>query len=128
MKWRRGIVATALLCVIAPSVATAFPFGGQASIVLPCIYNSTIYVNLGPPRGGEFVWTTATRTYQFGPPRYAGQWLLGLARARPPPPIPSPTPTPTPPPTPSPAPTPTPTPTQTPATVGHVVVSEVYYA
>ena len=157
MKWRRGIVATALLCMIAPSVATAFPFGGQASIVLPCIYNSTIYVNLGPPRGGEFVWTTATRTYQFGPPRYAGQWLLGLAGApyfciyqKEPltvytaisismmgssgtaapsiPLMPSPTPLPTPTPPPAPTPTPTPTPNPTPTTIGHIVVSEIYYA
>lgn len=73
------IIAAALFCV--PFFAHAFPFGGQASIVLPCIYNSTIYVDLGPPRGGKFVWTTATRTYNFGPPRYAGQWLLGLAGA-----------------------------------------------
>ncbi len=64
-----------------PFVAHAFPFGGRASIVLQCVYNSTIYTNLGPPRGGEYIWTTATKTYQFGPPAYAGQWLLGLAGA-----------------------------------------------
>lgn len=64
-----------------PFIAHAFPFGGRASIVLQCVYNSTIYTNIGPPRGGEYIWTTATRTYQFGPPRYAGQWLLGLAGA-----------------------------------------------
>ena len=67
--------------VLAPSVAFAFPFGGRASVVLRCVYNSTIYTNLGPPRGGEYIWTTATKTYQFGPPAYAGQWLLGLAGA-----------------------------------------------
>ncbi len=77
---RFGVLAVALLLAF-PLFAHAFPFGGQASIVLPCIYNSTIYVNLGPPKGGEYVWTRATRTYQFGPPRYAGQWLLGLAGA-----------------------------------------------
>lgn len=75
-----GLVFSAVVVAI-PSAALAFPFGGRASIVLPCVYNSTIYVNLGPPRGGEFIWTTATKTYQFGPPRYAGQWLLGLAGA-----------------------------------------------
>src|SRR3989338_8048956 len=71
-----------LAAIIAtPLAAHAFPFGGRASIVLQCVYNSTIYANLGPPRGGEYIWTTATKTYQFGPPAYAGQWLLGLAGA-----------------------------------------------
>ncbi len=62
-----------------PRTTEAFPFGGQASIVLPCLYNSTIYAELGPPIGGNYVWTTATQTYQFGPPRHGGQWVLGLA-------------------------------------------------
>ena len=75
------IVAVVLIVASFPFFAYAFPFGGQASIVLPCYYNQTIYASLGPPRGGEYVWTTATRTYQFGPPRHAGQWLLGLAGA-----------------------------------------------
>ncbi len=57
---------------------SAEPFGGRASYVKPC-YNETIYALLGPPRGGPFVWYSATKTYQFGPPRAAGQWILGLA-------------------------------------------------
>src|SRR3990167_8260277 len=77
----KPILALLVASLLLPVVAYARPFGGQASIVLPCLYNSTIYVNLGPPKGGEYVWTTATKTYQFGPPRYAGQWLLGLAGA-----------------------------------------------
>lgn len=63
-----------------PTPAFAYPFGGQASEVHNC-YNQTIYVILGPPRGGIFVWTSATHSYQFGPPSHAGQWLLGLAGA-----------------------------------------------
>ncbi len=78
---KKLIVAGSTIILLLPVVAAAFPFGGRASIVLDCVYNSTIYTNLGPPRGGEYIWTTATRTYQFGPPRYAGQWLLGLAGA-----------------------------------------------
>ena len=69
------------LCVVAvsiPALVYAYPFGGQASIVRPC-YNSAIFTRLGPPRGGDFVWTPSTRTYEFGPPRSVGQWLLGLA-------------------------------------------------
>jgi hypothetical protein len=48
--------------LLSPSVAAAFPFGGQAFIVRPC-YNNAIYIGLGPPRGGPFVWTPGTRTY-----------------------------------------------------------------
>ena len=73
--------AVSLLFLLTPFFVHAFPFGGQARIVLPCYYNSTIYASLGPPRGGEYVWTRATKTYSFGPPRKAGQWLLGLAGA-----------------------------------------------
>lgn len=68
------------LSFLVPSVALAFPFGGQTSIVIPC-YNQAIYASVGPPRGGPFVWTPATRTYSFGPPTHGGQWLLGLAGA-----------------------------------------------
>jgi hypothetical protein len=48
--------------------------------VVPC-YNQAIFARLGPPRGGDYIWTPATKTYQFGPPSFAGQWLLGLASA-----------------------------------------------
>lgn len=82
MTARFAWIATTIFVASAlPLFAHAFPFGGRASIVLRCVYNSTIYSNLGPPRGGEYIWTTATKTYQFGPPAYAGQWLLGLAGA-----------------------------------------------
>jgi hypothetical protein len=73
------IVLTATL-LLAPNLVFAFPFGGQAGIVTPC-YNQAIYANLGGPRGGPFVWTSSTKTYRFGPPARAGQWLLGLAGA-----------------------------------------------
>lgn len=72
-----GLLAVILML---PSVTLAFPFGGQINLVRPC-YNAAIYANLGPPRGGQFIWTPSTRTYQFGPPRRVGQWLLGLASA-----------------------------------------------
>jgi len=75
------MTALALLILLAPFFTRAYPFGGQARIVIPCYYNQTIYASLGPPRGGEYIWTTATKTYLFGPPRHAGQWLLGLAGA-----------------------------------------------
>jgi len=71
-------LAPLLWSMIVPRAALAYPFGGQASLVHVC-YNETIYVVLGPPRGGIFVWTPTTQTYQFGAPSHAGQWLLGLA-------------------------------------------------
>jgi len=76
-----SIPAAALTLLLAfPFSVYAFPFGGQITTIVPC-YNNAIYVNLSPPRGGQFIWTPATKTYQFGPPRHGGQWLLGLASA-----------------------------------------------
>lgn len=70
---------TAILLLI-PFAAHAFPFGGPIGTIRPC-YNNAIYAAVGPPRGGPYIWTPATRTYQFGPPRRTGQYLLGLASA-----------------------------------------------
>ena len=81
MRFSILAIVVGLLSALFPLVTYAFPFGGQARVVLPCYYNSTIYSSLGPPRGGEYIWTRATKTYSFGPPRKAGQWLLGLAGA-----------------------------------------------
>lgn len=74
------VTLVSVLLLSAPSAVFAFPFGGQITMVRPC-YNNAIQVYLSPPRGGSFIWTPATRTYQFGPPRHTGQWLLGLASA-----------------------------------------------
>lgn len=72
-----------VLCVVAslglPFFASASPFGGQARLVVPCYNEGAIYASLGAPIGGPYVWLPSTRTYLFGPPQYAGQWLLGLA-------------------------------------------------
>jgi hypothetical protein len=76
---RRALLSLILLAMVAlPSPSQAGLLGGQTSVVLPCIYNATIYAVVGPPYGGAFVWTTATKTYPFGAPRRPGQWLLGL--------------------------------------------------
>ncbi|MAZ67274.1 hypothetical protein CL652_00695 [bacterium] len=57
----------------------AFPWGGQFQQVIPC-FNNVIWVLAGPPRGGKYIWVPgATRTYNYGPPKRAGQWGLGLA-------------------------------------------------
>ena len=75
------IVLAALLSfgiLLTPLLASAAPFGGSASQVVPC-YNGAVFANVGPPRGGQFIWTPSTQTYRFGPPSHAGQWLLGLS-------------------------------------------------
>lgn len=76
MRTRASLLAALIFCV--PSFAFAFPFGGQINQIIFC-YNDAIYANVGPPRGGPFIWTPSTRTYKFGPPMRSGQWLLGLA-------------------------------------------------
>lgn len=73
-----GIILVALLISCLPLIASAFPFGGQASEVIFC-YNDAIFAQLGPPIGGPYLWTPATKTYQFGPPTHSGQWVLGNA-------------------------------------------------
>ena len=76
--YRSAAVALAVVVAALPASALAFPFGGQASVVIPC-YNQAIFAQLGPPIGGPYIWTPSTQTYQFGPPMHAGQWLLGNA-------------------------------------------------
>ncbi|HEY4488459.1 MAG TPA: hypothetical protein VJB97_02995 [Candidatus Paceibacterota bacterium] len=76
----RIVALLSTLVILTPAVASAFPFGGQAGLVLPC-FNNAIYVNVGAPIGGAYIWTPATLTYQFGAPTHSGQWLLGLASA-----------------------------------------------
>lgn len=72
------IAATAILALLFPAFAAAFPFGGRISLVVPC-YNNAIFARVGAPRGGDYIWTPSTKTYRFGPPTHSGQWLLGLA-------------------------------------------------
>jgi hypothetical protein len=73
-----GSIIVALL--VLPYFALAKPFGGSINVLLRC-YNTAIFANVGPPRPEQVIWSPATRTYQFGPPRAVGQWLLGLVSA-----------------------------------------------
>ena len=85
-QFRGLLLALALLglCVLglsfSPRITQAFPFGGQASLVQPCV-NGVTYLMLGPPVGGPYIWSPASLTYDYGPPRHAGQWFLGIAGA-----------------------------------------------
>lgn len=67
-----------LIALAIPMTASAAPFGGRISQVIPC-YNNAIYANVGAPRGGQYIWTPATQTYRFGAPSHAGQYILGLS-------------------------------------------------
>jgi len=76
---RKSVATAVAVCTLAlPFTAFAFPFGGSIGQIIFC-YNNAIYTVVGPPRGGPYIWTPSTRTYQFGPPSHSGQWLLGLA-------------------------------------------------
>jgi hypothetical protein len=74
----RAVAALVATILLTPALTFAFPFGGAVGQIIFC-YNNAIWVNVGPPIGGQFVWTPSTQTYQFGPPTHSGQWLLGLA-------------------------------------------------
>ena len=76
MEGRFAVILVAALLIV-PSLSYGFPFGGQTQVHHYC-YNQAIYALLSPPRGGPYIWTPSTKTYQFGPPRGVGQWLLGL--------------------------------------------------
>ena len=78
MRFLRTIAALVATVLMFPGVTFAFPFGGQIGQIIFC-YNDAIYAVVGPPRGGQFIWTPSTVTYEFGPPSHSGQWLLGLA-------------------------------------------------
>ena len=73
---KRAASLFVLVLFLSPVTALAGEFGGQTSIVWPC-FNAAILAVVGPPRGGIYIWTPATKTFN-GPPSRPGQWLLGL--------------------------------------------------
>lgn len=76
MRARRTL-ATFLIVALFPISASAFPFGGQITQVIFC-YNTAIFAALSGPVGGAYIWVPSTKTYSFGAPSHAGQWILGL--------------------------------------------------
>lgn len=61
----------------APSV-TGIPFGGPILAMDICL-EGKIWVMLGPPTPGPFIWGLGTISYAYGPPSFIGQHLLGIA-------------------------------------------------
>jgi len=72
------ILVAIFSCTFLPQRTQAFEWGGQFETVVPC-FNAVIWTIVGPPRGGIYIWTPATSTYQNGPPSHSGQYGLGLA-------------------------------------------------
>lgn len=59
-------------------LSTQPSFGGPILNLVNC-YNNVTWINVGAPRGGDYIWVPgATRTYDFGPPKRRGQFVLGL--------------------------------------------------
>lgn len=54
------------------------PFGGPITMLSFC-KEGKIWVMLGPPTPGPFIWAPGTVSYQYGPPAFIGQYLLGMA-------------------------------------------------
>jgi hypothetical protein len=74
-----AFLCATLACVPPQKTEAVVYFGGAIGPLIYCI-NSVVYVKLGPPRGGPYLWSPkVTKTYEFGPPKHSGQWLLGAA-------------------------------------------------
>ncbi|OGZ08518.1 MAG: hypothetical protein A3C93_04040 [Candidatus Lloydbacteria bacterium RIFCSPHIGHO2_02_FULL_54_17] len=60
------------------------PFGGLSLSVIWCICSFNLWIMVGPPRGGSFIYQPgATILYLFGQIFRPGVWLLGLASPTP---------------------------------------------
>ena|SRR3989344_9272466 len=71
------VIALSMVSVSLPTPAVAANvFGGRVGASVPC-FNAAIWASVGPPRQGLYIWTPATRTYPYGPPR-SGKYVLGL--------------------------------------------------
>lgn len=75
-----GVLIALMVLMATPGRSEAvIHFGGSVGVIMPCV-NTVIYVVLGPPNGGPYLWSpSVTKTYSFGPPSHSGQWLLGNA-------------------------------------------------
>lgn len=54
------------------------PFGGMITIAIPCICDGTIWMIVGPPKGGSFIVELGDIIVGFPAP---GKWTLGNAKA-----------------------------------------------
>lgn len=55
------------------------PFGGQVSQIKKC-QGGSIYAEIKSALGGtkKVIWTPGTKTYDYGPIKHPGQWVLGM--------------------------------------------------
>ena len=83
MKSLQRALATSLIVISLSLPLTAnatLVFGGKVTAFLPCFFTGAIWVTVGAPRGGLYIWSPSTRTYPNGPPG-PGRWTLGLYSA-----------------------------------------------
>lgn len=70
--------------LILPQSLSAFslfkPFGGMVILTIPCTCSVGTLLVVGPPRGGLYILTPASRVYAKYSP-ISGRWVLGLAGA-----------------------------------------------
>lgn len=67
-----------VLFLLVPTYTHALgPFGGRLlEPPIPC--GGGLFLKVGPPVPGVFVWQTGI-PYLYNPPSHAGQWILGIA-------------------------------------------------
>lgn len=84
---KQGMKITLVILLISTAFALSFlpmersyaqPFGGAITFLFPsCIEG--IWLKLGPPTPGDYMYGAGSYSYLFGPPSHLGQWLLGLS-------------------------------------------------
>ncbi len=72
------LVAVLFSAVLSPEKTSAqVPFGGPITFIHECV--NGIWVIVGAPAGGSYMWLPGTISYREGPPKHEGQYLLGMA-------------------------------------------------
>jgi hypothetical protein len=72
------IITSAVFVSYAPAQSGTLPFGGMVRNVIWCTCSSGAVVDVGPPRGGRFLYQPgSTRVYEYYQIPRVGVWLLG---------------------------------------------------
>lgn len=73
-------IITAIFIFLPQKLFAATLFGGMIQKMNICVIPPGIYLKLGGPVGGDFVYQIGkSLSYLFSPPIHIGQWLLGVA-------------------------------------------------
>lgn len=63
---------------LAAAVSLDRPFGGRVILNVPCPYSGGYAIIVGPPVGGTYVFTPASKIFEYRLP-FPTNWVLGLA-------------------------------------------------